>query len=236
MLARGYLSHVTLGGGPPLEHGLTLAESAAHAALRLDANNASAHASLAWVASHRGDMATALEQAQQAVKSGTNDPIGYLALGHVLVFRQHLVEGRNALEGALRLDPRGPSVPTALLHIAISHYIARDYETAAKAAGDVIATYPDFARPYPYLIASLGQLNRLDEALAVSRRVPDAANAYFDFVTQTRPPWHLPEDHAHLLQGLRNGGWQVDKLQTSDRPPTRRGSGRQASNVESRRH
>jgi len=207
MLARGHLSHATLGGGRPLDQGLTLAEREARAALRLDANNASALASLAWVASHRGDAAAALQQAQKAVASNVNEPTGYLALGHVLVFRQRLADGRSALGTALRLDPRGPSVPTALLHVAISHYIGRDYEAAAKAAGDVIAAYPDFPRPYPYLIASLGQLNRQDEAGAALLRVPPAANVYFEFVTQTRPPWHRPEDHAHLLEGLRSGGW-----------------------------
>jgi hypothetical protein len=65
-------------GGRSLHEALTLAESEARAALRLDAANSGAHSALAWVfADLRGDAASAMEQADRAIALNPNDPTGY---------------------------------------------------------------------------------------------------------------------------------------------------------------
>jgi adenylate cyclase len=33
------------------------------------------------------------------------------------------------------------------------------------------------------------------------------APAAFDMYVRGRPPWFRPEDHAHMLEGLRKAGW-----------------------------
>ena len=73
-LARFYEASATRGGSRSLDEALTLAESEARAALRLDGTNSSAHAALAWVFSLRGDTAPALEQAERAIALNPNDP------------------------------------------------------------------------------------------------------------------------------------------------------------------
>jgi hypothetical protein len=30
----------------------------------------------------------------------------------------------------------------------------------------------------------------------------------FDMYVRARPPWFRPEDHAHMLEGLRKAGWR----------------------------
>jgi adenylate cyclase len=209
MLARFYLTDTTQGSGRPMNEGRTLAESAARAALRLDPDNASAYASLAWIFDHRGNATTALEQAERAIALNVNDPTGYLAKGHVLLFMHRGAEARLALATALRLDPRGASTPQALLHLAISFYLERDHVSAAAAAGQVTHGYPDFARAHTYLAASLGQLGRGEEACEVLREAPPAALAFLEFRVRNRPPWWCPEDHEHLLEGLRKAGWRA---------------------------
>jgi hypothetical protein len=34
------------------------------------------------------------------------------------------------------------------------------------------------------------------------------SQASFDFFVRQRPPWFRPEDHDHMLDGLRKAGWQ----------------------------
>ena len=32
--------------------------------------------------------------------------------------------------------------------------------------------------------------------------------ASFDFQVRERPPWFRPQEHAHMLDGLRKAGWE----------------------------
>ncbi len=34
------------------------------------------------------------------------------------------------------------------------------------------------------------------------------APSSFDMHIRQRPPWFRPEDHAHIVEGLRKAGWQ----------------------------
>jgi adenylate cyclase len=207
-LAHFYEATATRGGSRSLDEALTLAEHEARAALRLDGENSSAHAALAWVSSLRGDAAPALEQAERAIALNPNNPSGYLTKGHILVYSRRTAEARLAINTALRLDPRGATARQSQVQLAISFYFERDYVSAEATASQTIRAYPDFPRPYLYLAASLGQLGREKEAHRALDEVMSAAPAVFDFLTRDRPPWHHPEDYEHLLEGLRKAGWQ----------------------------
>jgi adenylate cyclase len=39
-------------------------------------------------------------------------------------------------------------------------------------------------------------------------RAIEIAPASFDMYVRKRVPWHRPEDHAHMLDGLRKAGWE----------------------------
>ena len=205
-LAHSYEASATRGGSRSLDEALALAESEARAALRLDGTNSSAHAALAWVFSLRGDAAPALEQAERAIALNSNDPSGYLTKAHILVYARRTAEARLAINTALRLDPRG-AARQAQIQLAISFYFERDYVSAEATASQIIRAYPDFPRPYLYLAASLGQLGREKDAHRALDEAMSVASAFFDFLTRSRPPWHRPEDHEHLLEGLRKAGW-----------------------------
>jgi adenylate cyclase len=56
------------------------------------------------------------------------------------------------------------------------------------------------------LAAALGQLERIDEAKQALEKAIASAPAAFQFYVCKRPPWMLPEDHAHMLDGLRKAG------------------------------
>jgi adenylate cyclase len=207
-LARLYLSQATRGGGRSLHEALALAEPEARAAQRLDDANSSAHAALAWVFDLRGDAAPALEQADRAIALNPNDPAGYAAKGHILVFARRAAEARLALNIALRLDPLGETALTALHHLTVISYLEGDYADSEVAARRVIRAYPHFPRSYPYLVASLGQLGRANEADRALREAMSAAPDFFQHLVRGRPPYYRPDDYDRLLDGLRKAGWQ----------------------------
>src|SRR5205085_9715086 len=127
------------------------------------------------------------------------------ASGRTLIFIGRPQEGLEAIRTSLRLDPRGSYLAHKLTHIANALYLSRAYADAAEAASAAIRAFPDFPMPYRWLAAALGQLGRSDEARTVLATVtPGALETY----ARNRVPWHRPEDHAHMLDGLRKAGWE----------------------------
>jgi adenylate cyclase len=57
------------------------------------------------------------------------------------------------------------------------------------------------------LAAALGQLGRT-EARAALETVIASSPREFDGYVRHRAPWFRPEDHAHMVEGLRKAGWQ----------------------------
>jgi adenylate cyclase len=51
----------------------------------------------------------------------------------------------------------------------------------------------------------MGRTAEAREALAKAIAV---APASFDMYVRNRVPWMRPEDHAHMVEGLRRAGWE----------------------------
>ncbi len=90
--------------------------------------------------------------------------------------------------------------------LAPANCFAGEYSEVARLAERAIRDYPGEASAYCWLAAALGQLGRLDEASHALRRA--ATLPSFDFYVRSRPPWYQPEDHEHMLDGLRKAGWR----------------------------
>jgi adenylate cyclase len=211
MLVWLHLSEGTRGVGPPLPESEKLAEAEARTALDLDPYSAFAHAALAWVLYHQGDCRAALEEAEIATTLNPNDPQGHLIKGHILVMSGSRIEAREPLATALRLDPRGPTAPAVMHNRIVGAYLDRDYGAAEEAARRAIRAYPEhpsIARPYLWLAAALGQMLQPDQARSALDAAITASRSYFDYKTGSRARYVRPEDHEHLLQGLRRAGWQ----------------------------
>ena len=61
---------------------------------------------------------------------------------------------------------------------------------------------------YRWLAASLGQLGRLEEAKEALEMTITVAPGSFNMHVRERAPWLRPDDHAHMLEGLRKAGWK----------------------------
>jgi adenylate cyclase len=183
-------------------------EALARRAIALDGGNAEAHSRLALALNARGDHQGARAEAERALVLCPNLAAAHGALGVILAYSGAPKAGLAALETCIRLDPRDPSLVNRLNQVALAHYFCRDYEATVDAAERAIRSFPDFPSPYRWRAAALGELGRTAQANGALEKARAVSPASFDFQVRQRPPWFRPEDHAHMLDGLRKAGWE----------------------------
>jgi len=181
-------------------------------AVALDGNNAVARSCLSYALYLRGDYHGAMAEAERALALSPNLALGYWRRGAALIRSGQPQEGVRDLQTSLRLEPRGSYLGHRLAHMALGFYHARAYEHAVAAAEHAIRSFPEFKLPYRCLAASLGQLGRTEDAKAVLDKAIATAPDSFDMYVRQRVPWQRPEDHAHMLEGLRKAGWQGSQV------------------------
>jgi adenylate cyclase len=184
------------------------AESLARRAVSLDGADAEARSCLGWALQARGELDGALVEIERALAMSPNLAVAHWQRGATLIFWGQPMKGLDALETCIRLDPRDPFMSVRLLHIACGLYFAREYEGVIEAAKRLIRSYPDFPMIYRWPAAALGQLGRTAEAKEWLEKAISYAPAAFKMYVHNRVPWFRPEDHAHLVEGLRKAGWE----------------------------
>ncbi|NOJ49239.1 adenylate/guanylate cyclase domain-containing protein [Bradyrhizobium archetypum] len=184
------------------------AEALARRAVALDGADAEARSCLGWALQARGEADGALAEIERALSMSPNLAIAHGHRGATLIFTERPKEGLAALETCIRLDPRDPYLAVRLLHIACGLYFNGEYEASVKAAKRLIRSYPEFPMVYRWSAAALGQLGRITEAKEELDKAISRAPGAFDMYVHKRAPWFRPEDHAHLVEGLRKAGWK----------------------------
>jgi adenylate cyclase len=182
------------------------AEALARRAIALDGADAEARSCLGWALQARGDLEGALAEIERALAVSPNLAVAHGQRGATLIFLGRPKEGLAALERCIRLDPRDPFLAVRMLHVACGLYFSGEYEAAIEAANRLIRSYPNFPMIYRWSAAALGQLGRTVEAKEALEKAISLAPAAFDMYVRKRVPWFRPEDHAHLLEGLRKAG------------------------------
>jgi adenylate cyclase len=185
-------------------------ETLVRQAIALDGADAEALSVLSnalWV---HADYEGALAEAQRALEMSPNFAYAHHMLGTTLIFSGRPKEGVAALERSIRLDPRHPRSAVRLNQMALGLYFAGEYAAAEKVAKQAIRIYPDFPHPYRWLAAALGQLGLIAEAREALEKAIAVVPGALETNVRERVPWMLPEDHAHMLEGLRKAGWRED--------------------------
>jgi adenylate cyclase len=208
MLAYNYGWGFASGGILPLHEISKVAEQEARRAIELDPTDATALAALSWLSMCEGDTNGALERAERAISAAPSDAVPWLAKARILQFSGRSKDACGAYLTALRLNPVGPDNWIILTGLVISHYFERDYKAVVEVAQRAIRDHPEFVSPYRWLAAALGQLGRSDAAPTALSKAIEVSPRSFDFYVSSRPPWFRPEDHEHMLDGLRKAGWQ----------------------------
>ena len=178
----------------------------AQKAISLNPLDAVAHCSLGSVRFFRGDHDGALAEARQALTISPNYAVAHQRIGSTFVFCGQPREGVEALRKAMRLDPDALLRHIGLSQMAIGLYFLREYDAAVEATKEAIRSYP--AVGTRTLAAALGQAGRLEEAKQALQRTITVAPQSFNMYVRRRAPWFRPEDHEHMLEGLRKAGWQ----------------------------
>jgi adenylate cyclase len=187
------------------------AETLARRAVALDGADAEARSALAFTLLMRGDHQGAMVETELVLTLCPNLALAYGEKGAILIFSGRPREGLAALQTCVRLNPHDPLLRVRLLHVATGLYLARDYEAAIEAAKKAILSYPDFPWPYRWLAASLGQLGRAEEAKeALEKAIAILPTLFQRRIVRHRVSWMRPEDHAHMLEGLRKAGWREE--------------------------
>ena len=187
---------------------LRSAEALARRAVALDGTDAEARSLLSTALRRRGDYEGGLAEAERALKISPNLAGAHYARGASLISSGRWREGIAAIERSIRLDPRRSAV--RFNQIALALYYNREYEAAVDAANRAIRSSPSYPNPYRWLAAALGQLGRIEEAKQALEKAIAIAPASFDMYARERAPWRRPEDHAHMLEGLRKAGWREE--------------------------
>lgn len=182
-------------------------EALARRAVALDGGDAEAHARLSLALVARGDHAGACAQAERGLSLCPNLAAAHGALGVALAYSGRPRDGLAALEQCIRLDPRSPSLVNRLTQLTLAHYFCGDYEATLEAAKRATRSFPDFPSPYRWAAAALGALGRTAEAKAALQKAIAVSPEAFDFQVLERPPRFRPQEHEHMLDGLRKAGW-----------------------------
>jgi adenylate cyclase len=186
----------------------TSSEALARRAVALDSTDAEARSFLSAALLRRGDHLGAKAEAERALIICPNLASAHGELGAALIFFGRPTEGLDFLQTSIRLNPRELNMATRLNHVAVGNYFSSEYEAAIDAAKQVIRAYPAFHVAYRWLTAALGQLGRAEEAKDALAKAIAVAPGSFDMFVRNRVPWMRPEDHAHMLEGLRKAGWE----------------------------
>jgi hypothetical protein len=124
-----------------------------------------------------------------------------------LIYAGLHAEGRAAILHSLRLNPRDAASAAAAGKIPQSYYFEGNYHAAIEAGQWCLTEYPANA-PRLFIVAALAQAGQQEKARTELRHLLAIAPGIFDVRVRQRPPYVRPEDHEHMLHGLRKAGWQ----------------------------
>jgi adenylate cyclase len=208
-LALTYLNEITLFRPHLRSVNLPRALDYSVRAVTIDPMDAAGHATLARALWISGRHAESLDKADIAVSLEPNSAAAHGALGGARLWGGYPRDAIEPLRTAMRLSPFDPLIPLWLHFTARANYWSKDYEAAITVATQLRQSFPGFRQPYNTLIAALGQVDRVDEALDV---MADGLARFGDaFRTLMSLPLNelrelRPEDRAHLIEGFRKAG------------------------------
>lgn len=192
-----------------IAEGCEIAEPLVRKALALDENDTDARSRLALLALLRGDLDTAIREADSVLAVHDSCPDAWGVKGAALVYAGRRRQGRNAIKRYFSLNPRDIARPIRRSQIASSFYVEGGYEQAAQIAGQIVQRYPEHPLAYRWLAASLGQLGRAGEAQAALRQLRILSPSSFEMYILQPPPIYCAMEYAPMLQGLRKAGWKA---------------------------
>lgn len=182
---------------------LARAEELALQALALDDAEVTAHRLLGRVYLQRRQYDPALLEMERAIALNPNDADSYASQGVVLTWSGRLEGAVQALEMALKFDPRANT--ERRLHLGMAYYLTGQYAKAIDELKRGVARTPDNVFLHITLAAAYGQLDQQ----VLARQTADTVrrlDPFFEpdgYGALLRDPAHA----AHIIEGLRKAGF-----------------------------
>ena len=165
-LARLLFARCWHGSSSDPDRDLAESHGLAERAVALDDRDPGCYYDLAVLALMGQEHQRALRTARRAVDLNENFADGYFVLGEALIFTGKFAEGLDQIARCLRLNPNDPLAPIFFSVVALGNYHLGNYDDAIWCSEEALRR----GRSYVVLrtlAATLGQLNRIDEARAV---------------------------------------------------------------------
>jgi DNA-binding winged helix-turn-helix (wHTH) protein/TolB-like protein len=191
-----------------VEEGCELARPLVNDAISLDGADPEGAARLALIEFLRGDVDSAIEEAEAALSFAPSCASALGVKGAALLSMGRRAEGREAIGKFLQLSAHDPIRPVRLTQVATSYYLDGNYDEAARTTKRIIRRYPRHPYAYRWLAASLGQLGKIDEALMTLQTLERNWPSSFEMYVAKQPPTYCSAEYKPLLQGLRKAGWK----------------------------
>ncbi|MGM0583092.1 MAG: tetratricopeptide repeat protein [Pseudomonadota bacterium] len=206
--ARWYTLRVGQGWSGDRASDAAEAEALARRAVALDPQNAMALATAGHVKSYlHADYDTALGLLERAVQAAPSNALAHILLSGTLSFLSRGPEAVAAAQRALRLSPFDQQLFHFFGFLALAHYVAGDFEEAARWARSAHAENPRYTHTLKTLAAALSAAGRADEAREAAaelmRREPGFRLAAY---RQGPRPFKLAADRETLIDRLRRAG------------------------------
>lgn len=173
---------------------------------------------LAFEYSVRGRTDEAIAQATSAIELEPNNPVGYEALAAALIQGGRPADGAEAIQEAMRLDPRYPH--EYLFWLGLAQFNLEQFEQAAETLDRATQGNPEDGRSLIVRAAALGQLGEKDKAmltidalnrLSVERQgIQEGVDSlmFGPYTLEDVDLWtfNVTNDRARLREGLRLAG------------------------------
>ena len=178
------------------------AEELARQALTIDPSSIGGRRLLArvYVNRHRNDLA--LVELERVIALNPNNAQSYAEQGIALIWSSHPDGAIQALNTALRFDPKMNA--EGLAHLGLAYYVKKRYEDAAAILERSVGQDSDYQFGYQLLTATYGQLDRRQAASRAASAVR-RLDPFFE-VDAFGGNFRDPEHAAHLRDGLRKAG------------------------------
>ena len=203
-LARVLHGRTLLGWSTDFDAEQRLELEAAQRAVELDDKEPYCHYVFSSASRSAGLHQQALAEAQRAIDLNPNFALAYYALGSVRVYVGHFAEAIDPLLRVMRLSPNEPIAFMLYYFLGLAHYHQHDYVQAVQLAERGLALRRIHAL-YGLLAASLGQLGRLDQAVAARENMERLGTANVG-LWRVKNRYLNPADFEHFCEGLKKAG------------------------------
>jgi adenylate cyclase len=161
---------------------------------------------LSCMYTHRSDRA--IGEFEEAIKLNPSFAAAHAVLGHMLTYAGRPEETIPLVEKGIRLSPNDPRLFIWLPALASAHYQLQQYEQAIEAGRRAWTLNRNLPVGLRYVVASLAQLGRIDEARAALSDLKQLDSSLSSVESLLRRIFTHSAAVDHILDGLRKAGFE----------------------------